>query len=150
VVLRHALDLVDALDVEFRRPALLPDRLGAFFRDHAEIGQRVAGMRLDLEPDAEAGLRLPDIGHRSAGVTRNHLREAFADWGGSEPADRAALDRNHSTAESVIDSTVLERALGEKRVPFSREPRSSTAPKPLSTHGEARARSIQMSAMLLK
>jgi hypothetical protein len=29
-------------------------------------------VRLDLEPDAEARLRIPDRGHLGAGVTRNH------------------------------------------------------------------------------
>ena len=33
---------------------------------------RVGGMRLDLEPDAEAGLRLPDRGHFRAGIAGDH------------------------------------------------------------------------------
>ncbi len=33
---------------------------------------RVGGMRLDLEPDLEAGLRLPDGGHFGAGITGDH------------------------------------------------------------------------------
>ena len=53
VVLGFALDLVDAVDVEGGRAALVPDGLGSFPGDHAEIGQRIAGMGLDLEPDAE-------------------------------------------------------------------------------------------------
>ena len=76
VVLGHALDLVDALDVELRRVAFLPDRPCRFLRDHAEFGQRVAGMRLDLEPDAEAGFRRPDGDHFRARVARDHV-EAF-------------------------------------------------------------------------
>src|SRR3546814_8058836 len=55
-----ALDLVDALDLE---GAALPHRLGRLLGDDAELGLRVAGMRLDLEPAAEPVLRLPDGGH---------------------------------------------------------------------------------------
>jgi hypothetical protein len=73
VMLGDALDLVDALDIEGGAAALLPDRLRGFLRDHAELGQRVAGMGLDLEPDAEAGLRRPDGDHFRPGITGDHL-----------------------------------------------------------------------------
>ena len=53
-------------------PGLLPDRLGALLRDHADFGERVAGMRLDFEPDAKARLRLPDRNHFGAGIARDH------------------------------------------------------------------------------
>ena len=43
-----------------------------FLRDHAELGQRVGGMRLDLEPDAEARLGRPDRGHLGAGIAGDH------------------------------------------------------------------------------
>jgi hypothetical protein len=39
-------------------------------------------MRLDLEPDLEARLRLPDGGHFRAGITGNHL---------GSPDERAAV-----------------------------------------------------------
>src|SRR5207237_1279660 len=55
VVLGLALDLVDAGDVESGVLGLGPDRLGGVLRDHAELGQRVRRMRLDLEPDLEPG-----------------------------------------------------------------------------------------------
>ena len=42
--------------------------------EHAQLRQRLGRMRLDLEPDAEAGLRLPDLGHFFAGVARDHRR----------------------------------------------------------------------------
>ena len=49
----------------------VPDRLGRLLRHHAELGHRVERVRLDLEPDAVAGLRLPDArssrGGRSGG-----------------------------------------------------------------------------------
>ncbi len=73
VVLGDALDLVDALDVELRRAALLPDGLCRFLRDDADFGQRIAGMRLDLEPDTEAGLRRPDGDHIRARIAWDHL-----------------------------------------------------------------------------
>ena len=74
VVLGLALDLVDALDVEDGVLGLGPDRPGGLLRDHAELGQRVGRVRLDLEPDLEARLRLPDRGHFRAGVAGDHQR----------------------------------------------------------------------------
>ena len=68
VVLDLGLDRVDARDVEFGGLALFPDLLGGFLRDDAEFGHGVGGMRLDLEPDAEARLRRPDRGHFGAGI----------------------------------------------------------------------------------
>src|ERR1700682_5311637 len=63
VVLGFALDLVDPGDVEGRILSLGPDGPGGLFRDHAEFRLRVRRMRLDLEPDLEARLRLPEGGH---------------------------------------------------------------------------------------
>ena len=72
VVFRHTLDLIDAVDVERNLPGLVPDRPGALFGDHTDLRERVAGMRLDLEPDLEAGLRLPDLDHGGAGIAGDH------------------------------------------------------------------------------
>ena len=72
VVLGLALDLVDPGDVEGGVRALCPDRLGGFLGDDAEFRQRVRRMRLDLEPDLEAGLGRPDGGHFRAGVAGDH------------------------------------------------------------------------------
>ena len=72
VVLRRPLDLVDAVDVEFGLAALLPDRSRRRSRNDAELGERVAGVRLDLEPDAELRFGRPDGRHFRAGVTRDH------------------------------------------------------------------------------
>ena len=72
VVLHLAFDRVDALDIEGCVAALLPDLGGGFLRNHAELGQRVGGMGLDLEPDAELGFRRPDRRHFGAGVTGDH------------------------------------------------------------------------------
>ena len=70
----HALDLVDAVDIERDVSRLLPDRPGALLRDDAEVGQRVAGVRLDFEPDAEPRLRRPQRDHIGAGIAGDHRR----------------------------------------------------------------------------
>ena len=72
VVLHLALDRVDARDVELRVLAFLPDRLGGALRDQAELGHGIGGMRLDLEPDAVARLRVPDRRHFGSGIARDH------------------------------------------------------------------------------
>ena len=59
--------------------AFVPDRLGRVFRDDADFGQRVAGIGLDLEPDAKARLRLPDGGHFGAGIARDHVSGSRAE-----------------------------------------------------------------------
>ncbi len=63
-------DFVDAFDLE---GAMTPDRFGGLFRDDAKLGLRIGGMRLDLEPDAKAVLRLPDARHLGAAVAGDHL-----------------------------------------------------------------------------
>ena len=72
IVLGHPLDLVDARDIEGDMAGALPDRRGGGLRDHADFGERVAGMGLDLEPDAKPRLRLPDLHHVGAGIARDH------------------------------------------------------------------------------
>jgi hypothetical protein len=72
VMLGDALDLVDAVDVEDGGVALLPDRLRGFLRDHADLGQRVASVRLDFEPDAETGFGRPDGDHLGSRIARDH------------------------------------------------------------------------------
>ncbi|MNL50346.1 hypothetical protein D3C87_1733570 [compost metagenome] len=78
VMLGDTLDLVDARDVEDGVLRLGPDRRGGLLRNDAELGQPIGGMGLDLEPDAEAGLRLPDSDHLGAGIARDHARSASA------------------------------------------------------------------------
>ena len=73
VVLGLALDLVDAGDVEGGVLGLAQIVLAASLGIDAELGQGVGRMRLDLEPDLEARLRLPDRGHFRAGIAGNHL-----------------------------------------------------------------------------
>src|SRR3546814_8241483 len=69
VVLHLRLDRVDSVDLE---RAFLPDRLCGLPRHHAQLGERIGGVRLDLEPDAEFRLRLPDRDHVRAGIAGNH------------------------------------------------------------------------------
>ena len=71
VMLGHGLDLINARNVEFRVPGF-PDRFGIGLRDHAQFGHCVAGMRFDLEPDPELGLRAPDSDHVRAGIAGDH------------------------------------------------------------------------------
>ena len=99
IVLDLALDRIDAIDVEGGIPALGPDRLRGLLRHHAEFRQRIGCMGLDLEPDAEPRLRVPDRGHLGAGVTGDHATlpyrgdSRFADatlWVKSCPFGRAS------------------------------------------------------------
>src|SRR6185369_4107680 len=76
VVLRRALDLVDARDVggpELEAGEGLLE-LGEVGLGHlAERDHRLAGGELDVEPDAEAALGGPDAGHLRARVARDHV-----------------------------------------------------------------------------
>jgi hypothetical protein len=73
IVLGHRLDRVDRGDVDLGIGCPpVPQRLGPARRHHAQLAQLLGGMRLDLEPDLEARLRLPDRGHRGAGVAGDH------------------------------------------------------------------------------
>ena len=74
VVLHLALDRVDAGDVE---GAALLHRLRHGFRDQPELGHGLGGQRLDLEPDAELGLRLPKASHLGAAIAGDHARRPF-------------------------------------------------------------------------
>ena len=76
IVLDLALDRIDARDVEFCAVALVPDFLGGLFGHQAELGHGVGGVCLDLEPDAEAGFRLPDFRRLGAAVARDHQAAA--------------------------------------------------------------------------
>ena len=68
-MLHFGLNLIDPGDVE---AAFLPDRPSRFLWDHAQFGQRVGGVCLDLEPDLETGFGFPDLDHVWAGIAGNH------------------------------------------------------------------------------
>src|SRR3954451_7861666 len=74
VVLDLALDRIDARNVEGGVLALVPDLPGGLLRNDPELGERFGRMRLDLEPDAVAHLRVPDRGHFGPCVAWNHGR----------------------------------------------------------------------------
>ena len=76
VMFGDGLDLVDAGDVEFDVFGL-PHGVGVFARDHAQIGLGVAGMGLDLVPDAEFGLGRPNGDHVGAAVSGDHRGVPF-------------------------------------------------------------------------
>src|ERR1700722_1038162 len=74
VVFGFALDLVDPRHVEDDVAGLGPYRLRGRLRNDPQFRQCVSRMRLDLEPDLEARLGLPDGGHFRAGVAGDHRR----------------------------------------------------------------------------
>jgi len=85
VMLDLAFDRIDARDIEFRRFAFCPDRLGGILRDHAELGHGIGGVGFDLEPDAKPRFRRPD---------RRHLRTRVAgDGHAASPRTSAAALR---------------------------------------------------------
>ena len=71
VMLGLALDRIDPVDVELDILGL-PHGRSILARDHAHLRHRVAGMGLDLEPDAELGGGLPDLDHLGAGIAGDH------------------------------------------------------------------------------
>ena len=72
VMLDLAFDLIDPRHVELCVLALLPNKFRSLHRDYAQLGQRVGGMRLDLEPDAKFGFGRPDGDHPVAGIAGDH------------------------------------------------------------------------------
>src|SRR5439155_25977838 len=74
-VMHLALDLADALDLEF---AALAQRLCRPGGDDSELLLRLAGVGLDIELDAEIVLRLPDRRHLRPAVARDHADTSSA------------------------------------------------------------------------
>ena len=69
VMVGFALNLINAGNFE---GALIPDFSSGFFRDHAQFGLGIAGMRLDLEPNLKLTLGRPDGRHFGARIARDH------------------------------------------------------------------------------
>ena len=117
VVLGLALDLVDPRDVEGGVLGLGPDRLGGFLGDHAEFRQRIRRMRLDLEPDLEAGLRPPRwrpfpggySGGSSATLSFRGLRRALAErpWRDKRRPGGAGHRRPRARPASAVNHEIL-------------------------------------------
>lgn len=76
IVLHLPLDLVDAGDV---KAAALLHRHGRLLRDQPELGHGLGGQSLDLEPNSELGLGLPNASHFGAAVAGDHfgVRDPF-------------------------------------------------------------------------
>ena len=75
VMLGDSFDRVDRGDVDHRVGGPpVPQGLGRRGRYDAQFAQLFRRMRLDLEPDLEAGFRLPEGGHCGAGIARDHER----------------------------------------------------------------------------
>ena len=103
VVLRFTLDFVDAGHVKGRCPAFFPDSLGLARGDDAEFCQRVAGMRLDLEPDAELCFRGPDGDHFRPRIARDHVLSYFQDEDSCVLTEQRRL-LNATTAQTKRDA----------------------------------------------
>jgi hypothetical protein len=113
VVLGFPLDLVDPRHVENHVAGLGPDRLRGLLRNDPQFRLRIGRMRLDLEPDLEARLGLPDGGHFRAGIAGYHrrlrafsrgygrfsrageVRQTAAELGSGEPEEGTKLPANH-------------------------------------------------------
>jgi len=87
VVLRLPLDGVDPLHLERAQPA---DVAGGLVGDHPQLGLRVAGMCLNVQPDAETRFGLPDRRHLRPAVARDHLRMHSVVERGSSRCDSGA------------------------------------------------------------
>ena len=72
VVFRLALDRVDAPDIEHGVSSARPHGRRGLARHLAKLRHRVERVGLDLEPDAEPGLRLPERDHLRAAVAGDH------------------------------------------------------------------------------
>ena len=74
-MIRPLLDLQDLGDGELRPLADLPRIL---LRDLAELGHRLAGERLDFEPDLEFAFVRPQLAHLWPRVAVDHARKLEA------------------------------------------------------------------------
>ena len=71
IMLRHRLNLINPRHIKGHIPRP-PNRRRIRRRDHAERRLRIAGMRLNLKPDAKLRLGRPQGHHLGAGIAGNH------------------------------------------------------------------------------
>src|ERR1700733_10523611 len=74
IVPRFFFDFLDPRQIPF---AFFADVGRGGFRDRADRSQRIARMRLDLEPDFKPVLGLPNFGHLWAGIAGDHAAALF-------------------------------------------------------------------------
>src|SRR3546814_5068939 len=72
--------------------AFLPDRLCGLPRHHAQLGERIGGVRLDLEPDAEFRLRSEE--HTSE--LQSLMRISYAVFCLKKKKHHANINKNNS------------------------------------------------------
>src|SRR4051794_28917536 len=70
--------LLDLRDLRNRKPRAFPDFLRIGSRNLSQGRHRLAGQRLDLEPDFEFPLFRPQLAHLRAGVTLDHASKIKA------------------------------------------------------------------------
>jgi len=95
LVMHLALDLADALDLEF---AALAQCLCGSGGDDSELLLRLAGVGLDIELDAEIVLRLPDRRHLRPAVARDHAETSSAGISSVSTAESAMRGSAISTS----------------------------------------------------
>ena len=115
VMLGHRLDRVDRGDVDGRVGGPpVPQRLGGGLRHDAEIGELLGRVRLDLEPDAVLGFRLPQSGHLRAGVAGDHVRLRCG-WFGARGRVGGRSRQDRARALSVSARDLWRRSLSRRR-----------------------------------
>ena len=70
--------LLDLGDLRDGKPRPLPDFRGVRLRNLAELGHRLAGEGLDLQPDLELALVRPELAHLRPGITIDHAAKIKA------------------------------------------------------------------------
>ena len=111
VVVGDGLELVDALDLERGGRADVRGLLGGDAR-LPQLGLRLAREDLDLLPDLELVLELPDAGHLGTGVARDH-GEAFQRGGGCPPIIAECGARVTPTTGRLASTGPRHRLLGD-------------------------------------
>ena len=109
IMLGFAFDLVNAVDVEGRAAAFLPDVACRALGDNAKSRQSVTGLRLDFEPEAEFCFWRPDGDHVGSRIARYHWQVSLgaSQWGGPNSGQRIS-----QCAKRLAHRAVATRAIG--------------------------------------